>query len=340
MKHFPAFAARTLCALLAFVVLCGTLTACSASRPIKPSKQDMQVVAVCDGHEIYYDELRYITLAYRDEFSARYGEHIWTEAPWTAKYLPLLTDHVTESLKINAAIVDLCAEFNIDIDSDDIQKTVQSKIDDTVQALGGRAAYKTIIKDMYMTDRFIRYSIAADACESLLCKTLIEAGLIIGSELDFVEYAMDDEVMCATYQIYIGNDEGDDIEANRQKAEEVRDMIRDGADIKELIGSSYNEDVSAPSIPYYFMKGEYEFAYEQAAFALDIGEVSDVIESEDGFYVIVRQELKESQLVATLTELYQRYQYLEVEALLAEHRDTMTLEWTDYGASLDLVTMK
>ena len=340
MKRYYAFTARLLCTVLALVLACTCLAACSAARPIKPSKQDTQVVAVCGGQDILYDELRYITLAYRDELCARYGDNIWTDSALIEKYLPLLTDHVAESLKINAAIVDLCAEFNIDIESADIQDAVQSEMDATVQTLGGRSAYKKMLEQLYMTDRFVRYSYAADLCESLLCKTLIEAELIVGSELDFVEYAMNDEITCATYQIYIGNDEGDDIEANRQKAEEVRDLIQGGTDITELIGSSYNEDVSAPSIPYYFMKGEYELAYEQAAFALEIGEVSDVIEGESGFYVIVRQPLKESQFVANLTEMYQRYQYLEIESLLAEHRSAMTLEWTEYGSSIDLLTLK
>ena len=88
------------------------------------------------------------------------------------------------------------------------------------------------------------------------------------------------------------------------------------------------------------MKGEYELAYEQAAFALEIGEISEVIEGENGFYVIVRQPLKESQLVANITELYQRYQYIEVEALVSERRDAMVLEWTELGKSIDLVQMK
>lgn len=331
---------RTACALIALLLLCLSLCACSSSRPIKPSKQDVQVVAMCGEHEIYYDELRYITLAYRDELSARYGEDIWTDAALTEQYLPLLTEHVNESLKINAAIIDVCAEFGIDIDDADIQSAVQSEVDATIDALGGRATYKKLIAEMYMTDRFIRHSYAADLCESMLARTLVDTGLIVGSEIEFAAYAMNDEVTCATYQIYIENDEGDSIEANRQKAEEARALLLSGTDIKDLIGSAYNEDVGAPSIPYYFMRGEYELAYEQAAFALDIGEISEVVEGENGFYVIVRQPLKESQLVANITEFYQRYQYIEVEALISERRETMSLEWTELGSSIDLVRMK
>lgn len=339
MKHRFHTSLRAACALLSLLI-CTALSSCSASRPIKPSKQDMQVVAMCGEHEIYYDELRYITLAYRDELSARYGESIWTDAALTEQYLPVLTEHVHKSLKINAAIVDVCAEFGIDMDDEDIQASVQSEIDATVEALGGRANYKKLIGEMYMTDRFIRYSYAADLCESMLARTLVDTELIIGSEIDFAAYAMNDEVMCATYQIYVENDEGDNIAANRKKAEEVRALLLGGTDIKDLIGSSYNEDVSAPSIPYYFMKGEYELAYEQAAFALQIGEVSEVIEGENGFYVIVRQPLKESQLVANISELYQRYQYIEVEALIEERRDAMSFEWTELGSSIDLASMK
>ena len=88
------------------------------------------------------------------------------------------------------------------------------------------------------------------------------------------------------------------------------------------------------------MRGEYALAYEQAAFALAVGEVSDVVESEDGFYIIERRPISESYVMNNLLELMQRYQYAEVETLLAEHREKLSFEWTDFGRSLDLLTMQ
>ena len=88
------------------------------------------------------------------------------------------------------------------------------------------------------------------------------------------------------------------------------------------------------------MKTEYDEAYEKAAFALDVGEVSDVIETEDGFYIIERQPLSESYIVGNLTELFQRYQFIQVETLIADHRATLTVEWTDFGKTLSLLDIE
>ena len=340
MKRPTLRLADRLAATLLILAAClGTLTGCSAARPIRSTAGELTPVATCGGYDVLYDELRYITLAYRDEYTAKYGEDTWTNATKAAEHLPALTEDVVEALKINAAILSVCAEFGISPDAKDIEDAVQSEMDSMVEALGGRRAYRRMLQEMYMTDRFVRYTLTTDLCESALSKTLAEAELIISSELDFMEYAMDDENVCATYHVFVSNDEGDDIEQNRATAAEVLDMLKSGTDIKSLIGSKYNEDVYAPSTPYYFMKTEYDEAYEAAAFALDIGGISDVVETEDGFYVIVRQPLSESYIAANLTELLQRYQYAQVESLLSERRADLTVEWTDAGRALDLVTL-
>ncbi len=331
---------RLTCLILVLFLLCSSLLGCSASRPIKPSKQDLKVVATCAGHDIYYDELRYIVMTYKNAYAATYGEDVWANPEKAEQYLPDLLTDISESLKTNYAVLTLGTDFGIDINDEDIQQQVQSTIDEQIDVLGNRSAYKQLLEELYMTDHFVRFTVGADACESQLCYALITAGFIINNELDFTLYALEDEHMCATYHIFIGNDEGDDIDNNRAMAEQVREMLVTGTDIKSLVGSVYNEDIYAPTTPYYFMKTEYEQAYEDAAFALEIGEISDIVESEDGFYIIVRQPLDPDYITANLTELMQRYQYAELQSLLAEQRALLTVEWTDYGKSLDLVAMQ
>lgn len=335
---------RTVAGLLALLTLTLSLGSCSSvvSKPIEPSEQDIKVVATCEGYDVYYEEFRYVALSFRDQFASLYGEDIWTDPEKTAKYLPMLKDKISESLTVNYAILTLSDNYNIDYQDDAIQDAVQDMIDETVVEMGGRDNYIRMLEEMYMTDHFVRFTLATDMCETELVYLLKDLGLVIDNEKDFLAYALDGESFCATYHVFIGNDPGDDIEVNRQKAQEVADRVRGGEDIKPIIGSSVNEDVGSSGIPYHFMRNEYDKPYEEAAFALEIGESSGVVECDDGFYIIQRQPLSESYIVNNVSTLWQRYQYAEVEALIDEQQSRLVIEWNNYGKQLleDLLNLK
>lgn len=335
---------RAIALLLTLLMLTVLLGSCSSavSKPIEPSEQDIKVVATCEGYDVYYEEFRYVALSFRDQFVSRYGKDIWTDPEKTAKYLPMLQKKITESLTVNYAIISLCDNYNIDYQDKKIQEAVQEMIDETVTEIGGRDNYIQLLDEMYMTDHFVRFTLATDMCETELVYVLNDLGLVIDNEKDFLAYALDGESFCATYHVFIGNDPGDDIEANRQKAQEVADRVHSGEDIKHIIGSSVNEDVGSSGIPYHFTHNEYDKPYEEAAFALEIGECSGVVECDNGFYIIQRQPLSESYIVNNVKTLWQRYQYAEVEALIDEQQSRLVVEWNDYGKQLleDLLNLK
>ena len=332
---------KSLCLLLCVAVLALSLMSCSStSKPIKPSEQDLKVVATCEGVDIYYEELRYVTMVYKEDLAYRYGKNIWEDAALTEKYLPKLMEKVTEALKINCSIVAMAQTFQIDVNEQAIQDEVQTRIDETVAAIGKRRDYIDMLKSLYMTDHFVRYSLATDICEREMVYAMMDLDLIIESEKDFLPYALSDENYCATYHIFIGNDAGDSVDVNRQLAEQVYEMMVGGKKIEELIGSKYNEDTSEGRVPYHFPRGEMDLAYEEAAFALKIGEFSGVVECDEGFYIISRQPLDEAYITANVTKLLQSYQYAQVEALLTDYRSDIEVEWNDYGKSIDLVAMQ
>ena len=68
-----------------------------------------------------------------------------------------------------------------------------------------------------------------------------------------------------------------------KKAREIRELaVSEGQDFLELASRSSDDPVITCS----FGKGEMDPAVEEAAFSLETGEVSQVVESEDGFYII------------------------------------------------------
>ena len=334
-------ARRILCLVMCSVFLLLSLVSCaSSSKPVKPSEEDLRVVATCEGVDIYYEELRYVTMVYKEDFKYRYGNNIWEDAALTEQYLPLLREKIVEALKINCSIVAMAKTFSIDVNEQIIQDEVQSRIDETVAAIGKRRDYLDMVESLYMTDHFVRYSLATDICEREMVFALKDLDLIIDNEKDFLPFALDNENYCATYHIFIGNDAGDSVDVNRQLAEQVHAMMVEGKPIEELIGSKYNEDTSEGRVPYHFTRGEMDLAYEEAAFALEIGEFSGVVECDEGFYIIERRPLDEAYVTNNVTTLYQNYQYAQVEALLTDYRKTIVVEWTEYGNSIDLIAMK
>ncbi|MCI8599292.1 MAG: hypothetical protein HFJ10_12790 [Lachnospiraceae bacterium] len=69
---------------------------------------------------------------------------------------------------------------------------------------------------------------------------------------------------------------------SRESAENVKEKLEEGKEFINL-ASVYSKD---GQITYTFGRGEKEEAYEAAAFELENEEVSDIIEMEDGFYIL------------------------------------------------------
>ena len=91
---------------------------------------------------------------------------------------------------------------------------------------------------------------------------------------------------------------------------------------------------------YYFTHGEMVKEYEDAAFALEIGAISDVIETADGFYIIQRLEPQTEYVLSNLSTLIDQYQYAMLYNMIDEKQAELSLIWNDYGKTLDLTTLK
>jgi foldase protein PrsA len=89
------------------------------------------------------------------------------------------------------------------------------------------------------------------------------------------------------------------MEEIENKAKEVLKSIRDGADFDELM-NKYGEDPGAKEMPegYTFGKGEMVKEFEESAFSMKAGEVSDLVKTVYGYHIIkVVEKIPEKQLL-------------------------------------------
>ena len=321
-----------LCACLAFCASCGTVT--------------YKSVGTCAGFEVYEDELRFVTLQYRQMMADEYGSDIWTDPQKTEQYREELYRNVLNNLTVNYAVLDLARDVGYNQDDEDVRKLVETRLSGYKNELANYGyGYDEFLSEAGLTDRLYRFILTCDILETqLIFSYANDLGIIDYCDVseadkqEFYDFVVGGGFVL-TYHVFVRNDEGEDVEANRARAEEARDYLVSGRKtISQMVGSNYNEDLTETK-PYCFTRGEMDPAYEEAAFRLKVGEVSPVVQTDRGFYVIVRQDLTPSYATTNLTTLLQQYQYQAMSEILEAHQKELSVTLNEYGTSLDLVTL-
>ena len=329
---------------LAAALTVGTLMLFSCSNK---EKLNRTAVGTVGDHEVYYEELRWMTMQYKDLMAANYGEDIWKNKETAEKYRKELENAVFSNIIANYAVLTLCdddmlklnGEKLIDINGSEVQGIVQDYVDATIEEAGGRAEYNKSLEENYLTDNLYRFMCGVDTCESILFSYYCNLAIIDDSDEAAIDYIYENFIR--TVHVYIQNDKGDDVEANRALAEAVRIKLVNGEDINTLV-KNYSEDrYMASSDGYYFTNGQYSDAYENAAFALGIGEISPVVETYSGFYVIQRLELDGAYIGAHFSaDLKDQYLLAVFNKEIEKCKESLSFTLNDFGLGLDLVEME
>ncbi len=321
--------------LLCLLAVCLLVGACSCGNgAIKSTKEESKVVATCGSHDIKYEELRYITLSVKAEMELLYGEGIFATAESAAPYEEKLFQKVSTLLCESYGILDACKEKDIKIGDRTTKKEVQEYVDETIEQLGGMDAYKTYLKNAYMTDAVFRLYTGILSCQYRYFDKVAP-----DLEKESYDAVLSRESFIHTMSVFVKNDAGENIEANRAIAEEISRSVREGEKLLEsYIGTKYNQDTS--DCEYYFVKGYMDVAYERAAFALEEYEVSDAVETDEGFYVIVRLPVDPVFMEQNIDDMMQIYQLAIMNRHFAECQSKLSLTLNEEGKKLELWNLK
>ena len=350
-------AVRALAAVMAFVLLTLCLVSCGDKiKPVESTEQEMRVVGKCDEYDIYYEELRFVTATYKRTLEQKYGAGIWDDERTAEKYRAELESLVLENLKANYAILTGCKNLFVDINSKDVDEYVQEQIEILVNqseeqgGFGGDFdAYLTWLSDNGLTDHYLRFIYRVDYLESTMYYAIIDAGIFEYSSKnysDFLDYVLAGEDYARTIHVYIPIENRDKQQSYYDTAKAIADELAACTDDDERyslmcqhIGSAVNKDLTITEVGYYFTHNEMGEAYEDAAFALDVYETSDVVEYGGGYYVLMRMPIEELYVLRYGDQLLQYYQSAQMGAYEDGIKENMTIELNEYGKSLDLLNL-
>jgi hypothetical protein len=332
---------RMLACLLALMMLSSLLIACGNDN----TEQEQKVIGTCAGYDVLYEELRYVTLSYKEKFEATYGEGLWNNPETAEQYRTKLEETVWGIMRNNYAVLALCGDY---MDADQINSsTITDSVDEQIAQMiedayfGNEETYHKDLLATHMTDHFMRFCLKVSALENELYYILTQdLGIIEDDQNRFADWLEDGNCVYVQH-IYVRNDKGEDVEANRAKAEEARRQLMAGEKtVEQMIASAMNEDLQNTA-PYYVVRDVYTEEIEAAAFSLENdGDVSEVVQTPDGFYVLVRMPSTEQTFVSKIPTLLKSYQWAKLEAMVEAKKENLRVELNEYGKTIDLVTMQ
>ena len=324
-------------------------------RPIESTEEEARVVGTVGGFEVRYEELRYITLLHRASLDSEMGKYDELDAEGKAEYERILEERVMADVENNYVILSLCEKYGINADSNAAKSYVNDSIKNVVKTdFGGSVdKYKEWLKKNNITDSVLRLLFKVEYLEGELLQYVAENNM--GIEYDeqslpeFIDYVMDSEDWARTVHVYYPHqwdavEDYNGFERAKEAALNVAQIWQEGARrdamYSEIGRAPMIQGISTTGNGSYFTYGQMGDKYEAAAFALDEYEVSDVIETEDGYFVIMRLPKEEDDVKAQVETLLSYYRYAVLKEQMDAEKEVLSFAGNQYFDSLELIDVK
>ncbi len=345
MKRMTKGLSAILCLIFAL-----SLLGCSGMRPIKSKEGELDVVGTIGRFNVYYEELRYITVNCKSDMEIIYGKKIWDDPTLAQQYRDELYERVYLGIVSNyygvLSLADLLYAESGGADamlgSKEIKKAVQDSIDSTVSEAGGKSEYRHMLEENAMTDHLFRFYTSVETVASeLFFIARDDLGLLDDSDEYTKEYIHSDKFI-RTNHIYLeGRTDKNRILAG-QLAKQLKESDQPESELIILKGRYCADWKMITTHGYYFASGNSGCGeeYEDAAFSLKVGECSDVVETDTGYYVIMRLEKEEDYMTENFDDFKTQVIGTDFNNSIEAKRAEMSFTANEYGASIDLVTLK
>ena len=338
---------RTVTLLLALCLLAVSLVSCTAST-VYASPRASRAVAKVGDVEILYEELYFMAMNYVAELKEQHGEGALASEALRAELESFVWDSF---LCRENALISLGYEYGINVYKGDISATVQQSIETMIEENfgGDRDAYVKVLAAQYMTDHYLRryYAVEEELANAIVLEMLYR-GELQADDATVLATIKGDSFVRTVHVFIDKNSKSYTAEQHLAHAHEVQAMIAAATTeearfnaMNAAIGGKYNNDFGDTlGNGYYFTHGEMDVAYENAAFALEKDfDVSDVVETEEGYFIIMRLPKDDDYINENFEILKSKTYYVHLNDKVDQKLAAMTLTKTKFGESLDLTNL-
>lgn len=302
-------------ALLLVFTLCAAFTACRDAQE--------KVLFKIGDYPVTVEEYTYFYRNYQTQLSAS------GDADRDA-----IHENVLLALRHKYAIQSEAERYGIELTEED-ERALETLYDNYVAQYGGKEAFAAALTARSMTDRYFRSALRATKLEELTrAHALSYLSDIRADDATVLEDIPKNFIRAS--QILILHETGDDLVRNYELACSLAERAQNGEDFEALV-REYNEDTYMdPHDGYYFTRGERLEEFEKAAWALEEGQVSDVVTSDLGYHVICRLPMEETYIKAHMEDLIRAYRARVFNERIADIAASFEIKYYDRFYELNL----
>ena len=320
-------------ALLTAAALSVTSCGIFGKTSFAPSAADKKAVMTVGGEKVEYQEYRYFFLNNkRDNYGA--------EAVLTKEQTDELMALTEENSRQRHALSIMADKYGAKLTAEE-ERNVEANIDEYRYAsFASDEEYLLALDEQYLTDYLYRELTKEGSLAYVVLDKMKSSGAIIDDGEDFDAVLLSDEIICVK-EIYVTYTTEENKASAEIRAEEALGKLMDGERFETVMReySDYNEKELSPEHGYYTMKFDALDVVYDAAIGLAEGEYSYVVDSGYGFHIVKRCPKDVSYMKEIRADIYDSF----IKAKFAEEyeaiKDTMEIEYTEYGAALDFAAI-
>lgn len=280
--------------LLSSLLIISIGSGCSITRAEK-------VVATVNGEKITSDEYDFYLQSVKSEMESEAGsenlDKFWDTEIEGKKAVDKAKEKALEEAVKNKVQLQKAKEMGITLDDKDRQDVAKQK-KGYMDSWGGKDSYNQKLKEIGLTDESLTNLLQNQAIiQKLYQKITSDPQQFNISDQDMQSYydshKDDFKKVKAKHILFSTVDENrqplpqDKQDEAKKKADDIYAKVKAGEDFDTLM-KQYSEDPGLQQSPdgYTFGKGEMVKEFEDAAFALKPGEVSNIVKSDFGYHII------------------------------------------------------
>jgi foldase protein PrsA len=218
------------------------------------------------------------------------GDPITKEELYTAMYEEFaggqtFGERTLEQLIQRKLVEQEAKKQNISFSDAEVEAKIDEELEKWKQDFGSEEQFELLLNQSGMTLEQLKESLKKELPFSMMLEKLFEDQIEITDEEIADYYEQYQHLFQEPEQVRASHILVDD----EKKAQDLLAQLREGADFATL-ASEHSQDESTAKNGGdlgYFERGQMVEAFESAAFSMEVGEISDVVESEYGYHIIL-----------------------------------------------------